>query len=129
MQQPFLADFADLSRRLRPGRGGPAAEDAAHARRRAQVRHAGAAADRGSEPPHAEAVRALDDLGKNPNTLLSLEDLTTTVAVTAPMLQFAAPYQTVCNYTDYFLAGLGGHMSEDVKGGTIERVLVRNDTR
>ena len=50
------------------------------------------------------------------------------MAVTAPMLQFVAPYQTVCNYTNYFLAGLSSHMSEDVKGGTIERVLVRNDS-
>jgi hypothetical protein len=70
---------------------------------------------------------ALDDLAKNPNTLLALKDLTTTVAVGAPLLTYVAPYQTVCNQTVYFLTGLGGHMSEDVKGGTIERVLVRSD--
>jgi hypothetical protein len=70
---------------------------------------------------------ALDDLARNPNTLLALKDLTTTVAVGAPLLTYVAPYQTVCNQTVYFLTGLGGHMSEDVKGGTIERVLVRSD--
>src|SRR6185312_6597371 len=70
---------------------------------------------------------ALDDLARNPDTLLALKDLTTTVAVGAPLLTYVAPYQTVCNQTVYFFTGLGGHMSEDVKGGTIERVLVRND--
>ncbi len=49
------------------------------------------------------------------------------MAVGAPLLTYVAPYQTVCNQTVYFLTGLGGHMSEDVKGGTIERVLVRSD--
>ena len=43
------------------------------------------------------------------------------------MLQYVAPYQTVCNYANYFLTGLSSHMSEDVKGGTIERILVRMD--
>ena len=70
---------------------------------------------------------ALDELANNPDTLLALKDLTTTVAVGAPLMTFVAPYQTVCNGTVYFFTGLGGHISEDVKGGTIERVLVRDD--
>jgi hypothetical protein len=75
----------------------------------------------------ARLFKALDDLARNPNTFLALQDLTRTVAVGAPLLTYVAPYQTVCNGTVYFLTGLGGHMSESVKGGTIERVLVRDD--
>jgi len=28
------------------------------------------------------------------------------------MLEYVAPFQTVCNNTTYFFTGLGGHMSE-----------------
>ncbi|MGZ4200452.1 MAG: MlaD family protein [Thermoleophilaceae bacterium] len=126
VQQPFLTDFADLSRRLRPAVSAlPGTLPTLDAALKSGTQVLPQTVDLNQRTQRLFA--SLDDLAKNPNTLLSLEDLTTTVAVTAPMLQFAAPYQTVCNYTDYFLAGLGGHMSEDVKGGTIERVLVRND--
>jgi virulence factor Mce-like protein len=126
VQQPFLADFADLSHRLRPVAASlPSTLPALNT------------AFKYGTPVLPKTVplndatgklfNALDDLAKNPNTLLSLKDLTTTVAVGAPLLTYVAPYQTVCNQTVYFFTGLGGHMSEDVKGGTIERVLVRND--
>ncbi|HEY7629250.1 MAG TPA: MlaD family protein [Thermoleophilaceae bacterium] len=126
VQQPFLADFADLSHRLRPVAAAlpstlPALNTAFHYGTPILPKtvdlneHTGKLFD------------ALDDLARNPNTLLALKDLTTTVAVGAPLLTYVAPYQTVCNGTVYFFTGLGGHMSEDVKGGTIERVLVRDD--
>jgi virulence factor Mce-like protein len=126
VQQPFLADFADLSHRLRPVAASlpsmlPALNTAFKY---------GTPVLPKTVPLNQETGKlfnALDDLAKNPNTLLSLEDLTTTVAVGAPLLTYVAPYQTVCNDTVYFFTGLGGHMSEDVKGGTIERVLVRDD--
>jgi virulence factor Mce-like protein len=126
VQQPFLADFADLSRRLRPVAASlphtlPALNTAFRF---------GTSVLPKTVPLNQETGRlfkALDDLAKNPNTFLALKDLTTTVAVGAPLLTFAAPYQTVCNYTTNWFTGLSGHISEDVKGGTIERVLVRND--
>jgi virulence factor Mce-like protein len=70
---------------------------------------------------------ALGDLVENPNTLLALKDLNTLTAVTAPMLQYVSPYQSVCSYGNYFLAGLGGHISEGTSLGTAERVLVKTD--
>jgi virulence factor Mce-like protein len=126
VQEPFLADFADLSHRLRPVAAAlphtlPALNTA--------FRYGTPVLPK-TVPLNQETGRlfdALDDLARNPNTLLALQDLTTTVAVGAPLVTFVAPYQTVCNQTTYFFTGLGGHMSEDVKGGTIERVLVRND--
>ena len=127
VQQPFLADFTDLSRQLRPVVSSlphtlPALNTA--------LRYGTPVLPR-TVPLNQETGRlfdALDQLARNPNTFLALKDLTTTIAVGEPLLQYVAPYQTVCNDTVYFFTGLGGHMSEDVKGGTIERVLVRNDT-
>ncbi|HEY2603791.1 MAG TPA: MlaD family protein [Thermoleophilaceae bacterium] len=125
VQQPFLADFADLSHRLRPVAAAlPSTLPALNT-----ALHYGTPVLPQTVPLNQETgqlFNALDDLARNPNTLLALKDLTTTVAVGAPLLTYVAPYQTVCDGTVYFLTGLGGHMSEDVKGGTIERVLVRN---
>jgi virulence factor Mce-like protein len=125
-QQPFLADFADLSHRLRPVAATlPKALPPLNGALKAGQPVLPRTVDLNQRTQGVLA--ALDDLAKNPNTFLALKDLSTTVAVTAPMLQFVAPYQTVCNYTNYFLTGLSSHMSEDVKGGTIERILVRGD--
>jgi virulence factor Mce-like protein len=124
VQEPFLADFADLSHRLRPVAAAlpttlPALNTAFHYGTPELPRTVPLNQETG------QLFDALDDLARNPNTLLALKDLTTTVAVGAPLLTYVAPYQTVCDGTVYFFTGLGGHMSEDVKGGTIERVLVR----
>ena len=36
-----------------------------------------------------------------------------------------APYQTVCNYLNYFFTPLGTHLSEAVPGGTSQRILAK----
>ena len=126
VQQPFLTDFTDLSHRLRPVASSlphllPALNTA--------LKYGTPVLPK-TVPLNQETGRlfdSLDQLARNPNTFLALRDLTTTVAVGEPLLQYIAPYQTVCDDTTYFFTGLGGHMSEDVKGGTIERVLVRDD--
>jgi virulence factor Mce-like protein len=126
VQQPFLSDFTDLSHRLRPV---AAALPHTLPSLNTAFKYGTPVLPR-TVPLNQETGKlfdALDDLARNPNTFLALQDLTTTVAVGAPLVTYVAPYQTVCNQTVYFFTGLGGHMSEDVKGGTIERVLVRND--
>jgi hypothetical protein len=68
---------------------------------------------------------ALDDLGENPNTLLAIRDLTQTVRAGRPLLDFAVPYQTVCNYPIYFINALGEHLSEETGGGTLQRIQLK----
>ena len=69
-----------------------------------------------------ENFDALDDLFENPNTLLALRDLRTTLTVVRPAMEFVAPYQTVCNYWNYFVYPLGEHQSEvSPLGGTVQQ--------
>jgi hypothetical protein len=70
---------------------------------------------------------ALYDLVQQPTTLLGLKDLNTTTTVAAPLLQYVAPFQSVCSYGNYFFGGLGGHISEGTSLGTAERVLLKDD--
>ena len=119
MQEPFLADFADLSRRLRPAaaeipRSIPAINDAFQAGTPILPR---------TVPMNErlqQVLEELDDVFENPNTLLALRDLRTAVTVTTPALEFIAPYQTVCGYSVYFLNALGEHQSFTTLGGTVQ---------
>jgi virulence factor Mce-like protein len=119
VQRPFLNDFADLSARLRPAarelpRSLPAINDALRVGQPILPRTTELNED--LKPVFEE----LDDLFANPNTLLALRDLDTTLTVTTPALEFIAPYQTVCNYFNYFVFPLGEHQSTTTLGGTVQ---------
>ncbi|MGI8512278.1 MAG: MlaD family protein [Solirubrobacteraceae bacterium] len=119
VQRPFLADFADLSRRLRP-----AAQELPRSLPKINVAlRVGTPVLRRSVALNNRvrgAFRALDDLFKNPNTLLALRDLRTTLRVTKPAVRFIAPYQKVCDYWNYFIHPLGEHQSQQTMGGTVQ---------
>ena len=68
---------------------------------------------------------ALRDLVRDPNTQRSLGNLRTSVALLKPTLNFVAPYQTVCNYANYFFHPLGEHQSQPAPGGNAQQQLVR----
>jgi virulence factor Mce-like protein len=111
VQRPFLADFADLSRRLRPAaqelpRSLPAVNDAFQVGTPILPRTVEL------NERLESATGELEDLFENPNTLLSLRDLDTALTVTRPAAEFIAPYQTVCNYFVYFVHPLGEHQSQ-----------------
>jgi ABC-type transporter Mla subunit MlaD len=128
VQTPFLARFADVSRRLGPGAAElraslPAINSALRAGTPVLLRF----------PELGEDLErlsgALEDLGDNPMTLLALRDLRQALRVSRPLVQFAAPYQTVCNYFVYFWPMTAVHLSEVTRApdghalGTVQRIL------
>jgi virulence factor Mce-like protein len=126
VQRPFLADLTDLSRRLQP-----AADVLPVALPRINVALAAGTRvlpqtvtlDRNTE----RVFRALDDLVSDPSTGLALNELRDTLSVTKPLINYAAPYQTVCDYSTIFFTGLGQHQSEGVINGVGQRVLLKSD--
>jgi hypothetical protein len=126
VQRPFLANFADLSRRLRPAaRVLPSALPKLVTAFRVGQPVLRRSVDLNKET--AKVFDSLDELVQNPNTGLALQDLRTLTTVTAPMLAYVAPYQTVCSGFNTFFDGLGSHQSEETGTGTAERVLAKND--
>ena len=108
VQRPFLADFADLSRRLHPAVNElPRSLPAINRAFRVGTPILPRTVDLNNRT--RRALLELEDLFENPNTLLTIRDLQTTLAVTRPALEFVAPYQTVCNYFNYFFHPLGEH--------------------
>ncbi|MEA2366949.1 MAG: phospholipid/cholesterol/gamma-HCH transport system substrate-binding protein [Thermoleophilaceae bacterium] len=117
VQQPFYADFTDLSARLRPA--------AAELPRSLPAINAAFKAGTPVLPRTVElnenlegALREAEDLFKDPNTLLALRDIDTALTVSRPAIQFIAPYQTVCNYFIYFVHPLGEAQSVVQTGAT-----------
>jgi virulence factor Mce-like protein len=117
VQQPFLADFTDLSARLRPA--------AAELPRSLPAINAAFKTGTPVLPRTVElnenlesALGEAEDLFENPNTLLALRDLDTALTVTRPTLEFVTPYQTVCNYFMYFMHPLGEAQSVVQTGPT-----------
>ncbi len=126
VQRPFLADFTDLSRRLIPAAQViPTAVPKLN-----EALLVGTPVQRQSVTLSNNTTglfNALDTLAKDPNTLLALRDLRDTFGVSQPLVNYVAPFQTVCNYANYFFNGLGNHIGEPVSNGTIERILLRSD--
>ena len=117
VQRPFLEDFADLSKRLRPAaqelpRSLPAVNAALRTGTPVLPRTVELNAN------VEDSFNALQDLFDSPSTLLSLMDLRTALAAGRPLVEFVAPYQTVCNYTVYFIHPLGEVQSQVQNGPT-----------
>ena len=127
-QRPFLADSERLFRHLRP----VADQFSASLPQLREALIVGRPVLRRS-PPFYERTRnvfsSLRDLVEQPATLLGLKDLTATIKIGAPLVEFVAPYQTVCNYTVFWLTGLSEHVSEDVRFGTAQRSGLKSDNR
>jgi virulence factor Mce-like protein len=128
VQTPFLARFAEVSRRLRPAARElrislPAINSALAVGTPVLLRFPELSEDL------ERLAGALERLGDNPSTLLALRDLRQALRVARPLAEFVAPYQTVCNYFVYFWAANGGHLSQTTRApdghalGTVQRVL------
>jgi virulence factor Mce-like protein len=126
VQEPFLADAEILFRRLEP----VAAELDRSAPLLARALEVGTPVLTKAPNLYENTEGVLDalyDLARNPSTLLALANLDDTLSVAAPLVEYIAPYQTVCNYWNYYWTSISEHVSEPVRGGTIQRVLLRND--
>ncbi len=126
IQKPFLADAEILFRRLQP----VADELDRSAPILAKALEVGTPVLEKAPALYERTEGVLDALyeaAANPSTLLALQDLDDAFSVVAPLVEYVAPYQTVCNYWNYYWTSIGEHVSEPVRGGTIQRVLLRSD--
>jgi virulence factor Mce-like protein len=128
VQRPFLTDFADLSRRLRPAvqelpRSVPAIVDAFEVGQ--PVLRRSVSLNEQTE----EVFETLDNLAAQPTTQLALDEIKDLTTVTTPLLDYVTPYQTVCNYTNYFFYGLGNVFAKGVAGGTAFNSLLNSTNR
>jgi len=122
-QQPFLTDFATLGRHLTPATAdleaalpeiNPALEVGAHTLARTPSLNA-----------HLQQVmNALKDLARAPGTNVAVNALTSTVDTLNPMLRYLGPYQTVCDYWNYWWTFLSEHISEATRFGFAQRALI-----
>jgi virulence factor Mce-like protein len=123
VQRPFLVDFADLSRRLRPGVNAlraalPTLNDALAV---------GAPVLRRTPPINEELGRTfveLERLVSQPQTKSTLLRLRETFQEAAPAATHIAPYQTVCNYWNYWFTWLPEHLTQFDNIGTTQRVSI-----
>jgi hypothetical protein len=127
VQQPFLADFADLSDRLRPA----AARLPTALPKLNSALRVGTPVVRSSVTLNEETAKVFESLNylvRDPNTLLALRDGRDAVAVLNPLVGYVAPYQTVCNYGVYFFTGLQGDVGFETAGGSAQAALIKSDT-
>lgn len=122
VQEPFLADNIELAQRLRPAAQAlpEALPDINSALEVGQpvLRRSPELAIRTQE-----VLRALRETTENPDTLRALRDFTDTVRVTAPLVEYVAPYQTVCNNWTYFFGNTADHFSEEIPDARLQRIL------
>jgi hypothetical protein len=123
VQRPFLAHFADFG------------EDFAVATHelRAALPDLEAAVDTGIGTQRRavsvqtrlrDALAAVDDLAAAPSTPAAVRELTGTVHTLNPQLRYLGPFQTVCNYWNYWFTTIAEHFSEPDTTGHLQRALV-----
>ena len=69
---------------------------------------------------------SLRELARDPATGIALRGLTANVTTLQPQLRFLAPYQTVCNYWNYFFTFLGEHVSQRGPFGYSQRAAIKS---
>ncbi len=110
-QRPFLADFAELATRLRPGvqQLRVALPDLLGAI------HVGTPTLKRTPPINAKlgnVFTALKELVQQPSTKISLQRLKETFDTAKPLANWVVPSQTECNYWNYFFTLLPNGLSD-----------------
>ena len=122
-QRPFLVDFAELNRELLPG---------VRSLRRAlptlnSALTVGAPVLRRTPSMNAKLGAVfveLRSLVRQPQTKTTLLRLRETFDQAAPAAEHIAPYQTVCNYWNYWFTYLPEHLTQEDQVGTAQRVSI-----
>jgi virulence factor Mce-like protein len=122
-QRPFLADFADLNRRLLPGLVAlrstlPTLNSALTVGAPVMARTPSVNAKLG------QTFVQLRSLVRQPQTKTSILRLRETFDQAAPAGTFIAPFQTVCNYWNYWFTWLPEHLTQEDNIGTSQRVSI-----
>jgi ABC-type transporter Mla subunit MlaD len=128
VQQPFLAESIALARETQPVTRDlrPALPVFNEALER------GVPVLRRSPPFYEETGRTLvelRELAEDPATGIALRGLTAQVRALKPTLRFLGPYQTVCNYWNYFFTFFGEHVSQETPFGFAQRALIKSGPR
>jgi hypothetical protein len=72
-----------------------------------------------------QVMSSLKSLAQDPMTNVALNGLQSTVGTLNPMIRYLGPYQTVCDYWNYFWNDLQDAVSEPSSFGTGLRLLVK----
>jgi hypothetical protein len=122
-QQPMLTDFTTFGQLMTP----------ATASLRAALPDIDAALEAGARTlartpvlnqKLLEVMNALKDLARNPGTNVAINGLTATVTTLNPMVRYLGPFQTVCDYWNYWWTHLSEHLSEKTRFGFAQRALI-----
>ena len=120
VQRPFLSDSAALARAMRP----------VVRELRPTLPLITTALDEGVPVTRRSAgfyddlrptLVSLRDLANDPGTGMALRALTATANTLKPQLEFLGPFQTVCNYWNYWWTFLGEHLSAESGQGYSQR--------
>jgi hypothetical protein len=123
VQQPFLADLATLGRELTPATRelaaalpqiNPAIEQGTRVLGRTPVLNS----------KLQGVMDALRSLALAPGTNPAINGLSATVSTLNPMVRYLGPYQTVCDYWNYWWTYLSEHLSQQTKFGFAQRALI-----
>jgi virulence factor Mce-like protein len=122
VQRPFLVDFNTLGKQLAP----------ATASLKSSLPIINPAIEQGTStlirtPPLNSRLQgvmtALKNLSQAPGTNVAINGLQSTVSILNPIVRYLGPYQTVCDYWNYFWTYLSEHISEQTSFGFAQRVL------
>jgi ABC-type transporter Mla subunit MlaD len=123
VQQPFLVDLTALGRDMTPATASlkqalPILNPALEAGTRTLVRTPVLNAKL------QQVMDALKHLAQAPGTNVGVNALVSTVNTLNPMVRYLGPFQTVCNYWNYWWTYLAEHVSEQTQYGFAQRVLL-----
>src|SRR5581483_5433529 len=123
VQQPFLVNLNTLGQQLTPATAElgkalpiitPAIEIGTHTLARTPSLNADL----------QQVMNSLKNLSEAPGTNVAINALDATVTTLNPMVKYLGPYQTVCDYWNYFWTYLSEHISEATTFGYAQRALL-----